>query len=210
MTPLITYLLEQNKKMNLNFNNINLKTTGLPEQFPKDNLPQIAFSGRSNVGKSSLINALMGRKSFARVSSAPGKTITVNFYGIDKKLYIVDLPGYGYAKRNDEERRRWSGLVDSYLTKSESLMGVVQLIDMKVGPTTDDMTMLDWLIKMEIPHIIVATKSDKLNKTEYDKMLGALRSHPYIKENVPIIPFSALKPVAKEKIWTEIFAMCKM
>ncbi|MBO5744496.1 MAG: YihA family ribosome biogenesis GTP-binding protein [Clostridia bacterium] len=195
--------------MNLNFNNITLKTTGLPEQFPKDNLPQIAFSGRSNVGKSSLINALMGRKSFARVSSAPGKTITVNFYGIDKKLYIVDLPGYGYAKRTDEDRRRWSGLVDSYLTKSPSLVGVVQLIDMKVGPTTDDMTMLDWLIKMEIPHVIVATKSDKLNKTEYEKMLGALRSHPYIKEDVPIIPFSALKPVAKEKIWTEIFSMCK-
>ena len=80
---------------------------------------------------------------------------------------------------------------------------------MKVGPTTDDMTMLDWLIKMEIPHVIVATKSDKLNKTEYEKMLGALRSHPYIKEDVPIIPFSALKPVAKEKIWTEIFSMCK-
>ena len=195
--------------MNLNFNNITLKTTGLPEQFPKDNLPQIAFSGRSNVGKSSLINALMDRKSFARVSSAPGKTITVNFYGIDKKLYIVDLPGYGYAKRTDEDRRRWSGLVDSYLTKSPSLVGVVQLIDMKVGPTTDDMTMLDWLIKMEIPHVIVATKSDKLNKTEYEKMLGALRSHPYIKEDVPIIPFSALKPVAKEKIWTEIFSMCK-
>jgi GTP-binding protein len=195
--------------MNLNFNNITLKTTGLPEQFPKDNLPQIAFSGRSNVGKSSLINALMGRKSYARVSSAPGKTITVNFYGIDKKLYIVDLPGYGYAKRTDEDRRRWSGLVDSYLTKSPSLVGVVQLIDMKVGPTTDDMTMLDWLIKMEIPHVIVATKSDKLNKTEYEKMLGALRSHPYIKEDVPIIPFSALKPVAKEKIWTEIFSMCK-
>ena len=183
--------------MNLNFNNITLKTTGLPEQFPKDNLPQIAFSGRSNVGKSSLINALMGRKSFARVSSAPGKTITVNFYGIDKKLYIVDLPGYGYAKRTDEDRRRWSGLVDSYLTKSPSLVGVVQLIDMKVGPTTDDMTMLDWLIKMEIPHVIVATKSDKLNKTEYEKMLGALRCHPYIKEDVPIVPFSALKPVAK-------------
>ncbi|MBE6542791.1 MAG: YihA family ribosome biogenesis GTP-binding protein [Ruminococcaceae bacterium] len=196
--------------MNLNFNNINLKTTGLPEQFPKDTLPQIAFSGRSNVGKSSLINALIGRKSLARVSSAPGKTITVNFYGIDKKLYIVDLPGYGYAKRDDSERRRWSGLVDSYLTKSPSLMGVVQLIDMKVGPTTDDITMLDWLIKMEIPHIIVATKSDKLNKTEYEKMLNALKTHPYIGEDIPIIPFSALKPTAKEKIWSEIFSMCKM
>ena len=152
---------------------------------------------------------MLGRKSLARVSSAPGKTITVNFYGIDKKIYIVDLPGYGYAKRDDSERRRWSGLVDSYLTRSGSLKGVVQLIDMKVGPTTDDITMLDWLIKMEIPHIIVATKSDKLNKTDYEKMLGALRTHPYIGENVPIIPFSALKPTAKEKIWTEIFSMCE-
>lgn len=194
--------------MKLNLNNIDLKTTGLPSQFPNDPLPQIALSGRSNVGKSSLINVLLGRKSLARVSSAPGKTITINFYKVDKKLYVVDLPGYGYAKRTDEERRRWSGLVDTYLTKTENLKGVVQLIDMKVGPTTDDMTMLDWLQKSEIPYIVVATKSDKLNKTEYDKMLGALRTHPYIGENVPIIPFSALKPTAREDVWKGIFSMC--
>lgn len=194
--------------MKLNLNNIDLKTTGLPSQFPNDPLPQIAFSGRSNVGKSSLINALLGRKSLARVSSAPGKTITVNFYKVDKKLYVVDLPGYGYAKRTDEDRRRWSGLVDTYLTKTENLKGVVQLIDMKVGPTTDDMTMLDWLTRSEIPYIVVATKSDKLNKTEYDKMLGALRDHPYIGKDVPIIPFSSLKPIARDDVWKGIFAMC--
>ena len=191
--------------MKLNFNNIDLKTAGLPSQFPNDPLPQIAFSGRSNVGKSSLINCLLGRKSLARVSSAPGKTITVNFYKVDGKLYTVDLPGYGYAKRTDEDRRRWSGLVDAYLTKSENIKGVVQLIDMKVGPTTDDMTMLDWLSRMNIPYIVVATKADKLNKTESEKMLQALRSHPYIGENVKIIPFSSLKPIARDDVWKGIF-----
>ena len=194
--------------MKLNLNNVDLLTTGLPSQFPNDPLPQIAFSGRSNVGKSSLINALLGRKSLARVSSAPGKTITVNFYKVDKKLYVVDLPGYGYAKRTDDERRRWSGLVDTYLTKTENLKGVVQLIDMKVGPTTDDITMLDWLSRSEIPYIVVATKSDKLNKTEYQKMLSALRDHPYIGSDVPIIPFSSLKPVYRDDVWKGIFKMC--
>lgn len=194
--------------MKLNLNNIELLTAGLPSQFPRDALPQVAFSGRSNVGKSSLVNCLMGRKSFARVSGEPGKTITVNFYRLDKKIYAVDLPGYGYAKRSADDQKRWSGLVEGYITGSENLRLVVQLIDMKVGPTSDDMMMLDYLVGEGVPFIVVATKSDKLNKTEYAKMLGALRSHPLIPENVPVIPFSAKTSENKQKIWDEIFRAC--
>jgi len=190
--------------MELNLNNIKLKSTGLPEQFPNDTLPQIAFSGRSNVGKSSLINCLIGRKSLARVSSAPGKTITVNFYETDGKIYIVDLPGYGYAKRSAEDQKQWSSLVDKYITETDNLRLVVQLVDMKVGPTKDDNMMLDWLTSSGVPFIVAATKSDKLNKTEYNSMMGALRGHPLIPESVPVIPFSALKGEGKSLIWREI------
>ena len=135
--------------MKPNLNNAALKmSAGLPKQFPADRLPQVAFSGRSNVGKSSLINSLLGRKSLARVSGEPGKTITVNFYDIDKKLYLVDLPGYGYAKRSPEEKKRWSALTDGYFTKNpniDSLKLVCQLIDSRTGPTADDLDMLYYL-----------------------------------------------------------------
>ena len=144
-------------------------TAGLPSQFPRDPLPQIAFSGRSNVGKSSLINALLGRNALARVSSSPGKTITVNFYEIDRKLFFVDLPGYGYANRSKESQRVWQNLTDGYFTRNPNrdlLKLVLQLVDSRIGATKDDLTMIDWLTKTGVPYLIVATKSDKLNKTE--------------------------------------------
>jgi len=187
--------------MKINYNNVSLRiSAGLPNQFPKDPIPQIAFSGRSNVGKSSLVNCLLNRKSLARVSGQPGKTITVNFYDIDKKLFFVDLPGYGFAKRSAEDQKRWSGLVETYLTKSEELRLVIQLIDMRHGPTEDDNLMLSFLNEMEIPYIVVATKADKLNKTEFNAMAGALGTHPLIAEDTPIIPFSAIRPTAAEDI----------
>ena len=144
-------------------------TAGLPSQFPRDPLPQIAFSGRSNVGKSSLINALLGRNALARVSSSPGKTITVNFYEIDRKLFFVDLPGYGYANRSKESQRVWQNLTDGYFTRNPNrdlLKLVLQLVDSRIGATRDDLTMIDWLTKTGVPYLLVATKSDKLNKTE--------------------------------------------
>ena len=144
-------------------------TAGLPSQFPREPLPQIAFSGRSNVGKSSLINTLLGRNALARVSSTPGKTITVNFYEIDRKLFFVDLPGYGYANRSKESQRVWQSLTDGYFTRNPNrdlLRLVVQLIDSRIGATKDDLTMIDWLTKTGVPFLIVATKTDKLNKTE--------------------------------------------
>ena len=148
--------------MGLNIQNTNLKmTAGLASQFPADPIPQIALSGRSNVGKSSLINTLLGRKSLARVSSTPGKTITVNFYEVDKKLFLVDLPGYGFAARNPADRDKWSALTDGYFTKNKNadlIRGVVQLVDSRVGITNDDAMMLDWMNAAGIPYIL----ADKL------------------------------------------------
>ena len=149
-------------------------TAGLVSQFPHDGKVQIALSGRSNVGKSSLINTIIGRKSLARVSSEPGKTITINFYEINKDFYLVDMPGYGFAKRKPEDKKKWSELTDKYYTDNDSsnmLKCVAQLIDLKVGPTNDDLTMMEWLSESGLDWFIIATKADKLNKTERLKAL---------------------------------------
>lgn len=194
----------------LNTQNAELKiTAGLVKQFPSDTLPQIALSGRSNVGKSSLINSLLNRKSLARVSSSPGKTITINFYSIDKKLYLVDLPGYGYAKRTFEEKQRWSKLTDGYFTDNKNidrLKLVVQLIDSRTGPTKDDETMLNWLREANIPFIVALTKIDKLNKTERAKSLADISDHPLIGKDTPVVPFSALKNEGRSELWQLIIS----
>jgi GTP-binding protein len=167
-------------------------------------VPQIALSGRSNVGKSSLINTLLGRKSLARVSSAPGKTVTINFYSIDKKLYLVDLPGYGYAKRNAEEQKKFSGLTDTYLRKNTPEL-IVQLVDLKAGATADDRMMFDYMNRTGIPYVIAATKCDKLNKTERAAHLAALLEDPLLnppeaEKKIDIIPFSSLTGEGKQEI----------
>lgn len=194
--------------MALKLQNVILKiSAGEPRQIPSDPLAQVAFSGRSNVGKSSLINSLLGRKSLARVSSAPGKTITINFYEIDKKLYLVDLPGYGFAKRTLEEKKKWSALTDGYFTQNDNidrLALVLQLIDSRIGPTKDDEMMLDYLSAAELPFAVVATKTDKLNATERKKNLAAIEAHPLI-SGAPVIPFSALKGEGKDELWKVIF-----
>ncbi|MBR2613252.1 MAG: YihA family ribosome biogenesis GTP-binding protein [Clostridia bacterium] len=194
--------------MALKLQNVILKiSAGEPRQIPSDPLAQVAFSGRSNVGKSSLINSLLGRKSLARVSSAPGKTITINFYEIDKKLYLVDLPGYGFAKRTLEEKKKWSALTDGYFTQNDNidrLALVLQLIDSRIGPTKDDEMMLDYLRAAELPFAVVATKTDKLNATERKKNLAAIEAHPLI-SGAPVIPFSALKGEGKDELWKVIF-----
>ena len=194
--------------MALKLQNVILKiSAGEPRQIPSDPLAQVAFSGRSNVGKSSLINSLLSRKSLARVSSAPGKTITINFYEIDKKLYLVDLPGYGFAKRTLEEKKKWSALTDGYFTQNDNidrLALVLQLIDSRIGPTKDDEMMLDYLRAAELPFAVVATKTDKLNATERKKNLAAIEAHPLI-SGAPVIPFSALKGEGKDELWRVIF-----
>lgn len=187
-------------KKDLNLNNITLATVaGEPSQFVRDTIPQIAFSGRSNVGKSSLINTLLGRRALARVSATPGKTITVNYYLIDKKLYFVDLPGYGFAKRSPEERKRLSRLGDGYYSRQEPKL-TVQLIDAKAGPTADDLMMLDFLTQLEKPYIIAATKCDKLGTNALKERLAELEKYG------EVIAFSSLKGTGREELWGRLLA----
>lgn len=180
------------------------------KQFPSAPIPQIALSGRSNVGKSSLINTLLQRKSFARVSSAPGKTITINFYEIDQKLFLVDLPGYGFAKRAKEDQLKWSSLTDGFFTQNPHigrLCAVAQLVDSRIGLTEDDMAMVDFLNQTHIPYFIVATKVDKLNVTERREHLAAITAHPLLAQGTQVIPFSALKNEGREDV---LIAMARM
>ncbi len=186
-------------RSDINMNNIELfRVAGEPSQFVRDGRPQVAFSGRSNVGKSSLINTMMGRRSLARVSSTPGKTITVNFYSIDKKLYFVDLPGYGYAKRSPSERARLSRIGDGYYGEGFPCL-TVQLIDSRVGPTADDMTMLEFLSDTESPCCIAATKCDKLGTKALSESIESLERF-----GVPVVAFSSLKGTGKDELWNHI------
>ena len=199
--------------MKPNLNNVSLKVSaGLPKQFPADRLPQTAFSGRSNVGKSSLINSLLGRKSLARVSGEPGKTITLNFYDIDRKMYLVDLPGYGYAKRTFEDKQKWSALTDGYFTNNKNIDSVkliCQLIDSRTGPTEDDYNMLYYMRKAGLPHILVATKTDKLNTTERNKFLEIVVDDE-LTADLPLILYSAKTNAGREDLWKQIYAHCNL
>lgn len=200
--------------MSINLQNAKLTiSAGLPKQFPRKAIPQVAFSGRSNVGKSSLINTLLGRKSLARVSSAPGKTITINFYEVDEKLFLVDLPGYGFAKRPPAEKAAWSALTDGFFTSNPNidlLKMIVQLIDARVGATNDDLIMLDWLQQSDIPFIVVATKMDKLNKTEAAKAEQKIRSSAGLSDEIQIIPFSSETREGKQTLWNAILASANL
>ena len=194
--------------MKINTNNANIAiTVGNSRQFPRDPRPEVALSGRSNVGKSSLINTLLGRKSLARVSSSPGKTITINYYDIDKKMYLVDLPGYGYAKRSQESKRGWSGLTEDYFVKnpsSDAIKLVIQLIDIRTGPTDDDIMMINFLIDNEVDFIVVATKTDKLSKTQLANALEQLHKEYFEGTDIEIIPFSSVTRIGKEEVWKKI------
>lgn len=175
----------------MNYNKAEFKASyGNLRQLPAPERPEFAFSGRSNVGKSSLINKLLNRKSLARVSSVPGKTVTVNFYSLEN-LYIVDLPGYGYARVAKSEKERWAGLVEGYLRGRESLALVFQLIDFRHPPTADDRMMIDFLIDSEIPFVVVLTKADKLKKSERVMRRAALSGELPCADEITMIEFSA-------------------
>ena len=195
--------------MKINVNNASIAmTVGNRAQFPRDPRPEIALSGRSNVGKSSLINTLLGRKSLARVSSAPGKTITINYYDIDKKMYLVDLPGYGFAKRSKESKKSWSSLTEDYFLKnpsSDAIKLVIQLIDIRTGPTEDDVMMINWMIDAGVEFVVVATKTDKLSKAQLKEALDALMRDYFEGTGIEIIPFSSVTRVGKDEVWQKIF-----
>lgn len=176
-------------------------TAGRTDQLIKSGLPQVALSGRSNVGKSSLVNSLLGRKKFARVSSEPGKTITVNYYRVDNALDLVDLPGYGFARRPKQDAQKWQMLTQSYFEDNRSLSIVLQLVDSRVGFTDDDKMMLDYMDYYNVPYIIVLTKCDKLNKTQLAKAASDTSSSPFVRAGTGIILYSSLKDLGRDELW---------
>lgn len=172
---------------------------GLANQLQPSTMPEVAFSGRSNVGKSSLINKLLKRRTLARVSATPGKTATINFYRLDA-VRLVDLPGYGYARVSQSEKQRWSKLIEEYFNQDRDLRLVLQLVDMRHKPTNDDYLMMNYLTDCEIPFIIVLTKADKLNKTQRQERLRALNEELSEYLNVKYIPFSATTGEGTEEL----------
>ena len=182
--------------------NVSLETVcGVTSVIPDNALPEVAFAGKSNVGKSSLINALMNRKSLARTSSQPGKTQTINFYNINDAMYLVDLPGYGYAKVSESEKAKWGKMIEKYLHKSKQLKAVFLLIDIRHDPSANDKLMYDWIVHQGYDPIIVATKLDKIKRSQIDKHVKAIRVGLHVKPGTQILPFSAESKQGREEIW---------
>ncbi|MBO5387405.1 MAG: YihA family ribosome biogenesis GTP-binding protein [Lachnospiraceae bacterium] len=177
---------------------------GITSKLPENELPEIAFAGKSNVGKSSLINGLLNRKALARTSSSPGKTQTINFYNINKELYFVDLPGYGYAKVSMEIRNKWGKMIEKYLNTSKQLKTVFLLIDIRHAPGENDITMYDWIVANGYKPVIIATKLDKIKRSQKDKCLKIIKEKLKLTPDTKIIPFSAVSKQGKEDIWNLI------
>ncbi len=181
---------------------VNLETVcGVTSRIPDNRLPEIAFAGKSNVGKSSLINALMNRKALARTSSQPGKTQTINFYNINDAMYLVDLPGYGYAKVSENERAKWGKMIENYLHTSKQLRAVFLLVDIRHAPGANDKTMYDWMVYQGYEPIIIATKLDKLKRSQVQKALKEVRTGLGLGGDAILIPFSAETKQGREEIW---------
>lgn len=174
---------------------------GVTSALPKNQLPEVAFAGRSNVGKSSLINALMNRKSYARTSSQPGKTQTINYYRINDQIYCVDLPGYGFARVSREEKEAWGKMIEKYLVTSEQLAAVFLLLDIRHRPNANDKQMFDWIQYMGYQAIVIATKADKIKRSQIPGQLRQMKEELKADEDTTIIPFSALTKQGREDIW---------
>ena len=185
--------------------NVALETVcGITSTLPKNTLPEIAFAGKSNVGKSSLINGLMNRKSLARTSAQPGKTQTINYYNINQELYFVDLPGYGYANASVEVKAKWGKMIERYLHTSQNLKAVFLLIDIRHDPSANDKMMYDWILNNGYEPIIIATKLDKLKRSQVQKNIKAIKEGLKLSKNGVIIPFSAETKQGRDEIWALI------
>lgn len=188
----------------MNLNNVEfLISAANPKDFPSNRLPEIAFAGKSNVGKSSVINRILQRKNFARVGEKPGKTIHVNYFTIDKTCYFVDLPGYGYAKVSQKEKERWGKLMEDYFAAQRIDLGIL-IVDSRHPPTNNDITMANWFLDSGCPFVVVANKLDKLKKSEVDSNLSTIRQDLNLPEECPVIPFSAEKGTGREDLLKNI------
>ena len=193
----------------MNFQKVDfLISAASPKDFPKTRLPEIAFAGKSNVGKSSVINRLLQRKNFARVGEKPGKTIHVNYFTIDKKCYFVDLPGYGFAKVSQAEKDRWANLMESYFAANRIDLGVM-IVDARHAPTNNDITMANWFIESGCRFVVVANKLDKLKKSEIEPNLQTIRNDLGLPDSCEVIPFSAEKGTGREELLKIILSVAE-
>ena len=193
----------------MNFNNVEfLISAAAPKQFPTARLPEIAFAGKSNVGKSSVINRVLNRKNFARVGDKPGKTIHVNYFTVDKQCYFVDLPGYGYAKVSQSEKDRWGKLMEDYFAANRITLGIL-IVDARHAPTINDVTMARWFLDSGCPFVVCANKLDKLKKSEIEPNLQVIRQDLELPEDCQVIPFSAEKGTGKDELVKRILAATK-
>ena len=183
---------------------------GVTSSMPQTTLPEVAFAGKSNVGKSSLINALMNRKSLARTSSQPGKTQTINFYNINDVMHLVDLPGYGYANASEEVKAKWGRMIERYLQKSQQLKKVFLLIDIRHAPSANDKLMYDWIVHNGYRPVIIATKLDKLKRSQVAKSVKIVREGLNLEKEDILIPFSAQTKQGLEQIWETIESFCEL
>lgn len=181
---------------------VNLETVcGITSKLPENTLPEFAFAGKSNVGKSSLINGLMNRKSYARTSAQPGKTQTINYYNINNQLYYVDLPGYGYARVSQEIKAKWGKMIERYLRTSRQLKCIFLLVDIRHDPSANDVTMYQWIVQNGFRPVIIATKADKINRSQLQKHLKAIRTGLGLTQEHTLIPFSAQTKQGREEIY---------
>ncbi len=181
-----------------------VKSAAAPSQFIRSSVPKAAFAGKSNVGKSSVINRVLNRKNFARVGAQPGKTVHVNYFLVDGRLYFIDLPGYGYAKVSQAERDRWGKLMEDFFADPSLFDLGVMIVDARHKPTADDGTMASWFLSSGRPFVVVANKLDKLNKSEIEPNLSRIRETLSLPESVPVIPFSAEKGQGREQLLAEL------
>lgn len=195
------------KLMNINPNEVDILISAVkPEQYPELDLPEVALSGRSNVGKSTFINSMIGRKNMARTSQQPGKTQTLNFFNIDNQLIFVDVPGYGYAKVSKKQREAFGKMIETYITTREALKLVIQLVDLRHPPTEDDVLMYDFLKYYDIPTLIIATKEDKIPKGKVQKHIKIIKEKLELESGDQIISYSSIEKKKQDQIWAAISA----